>query len=450
MELALPRIRGLDPPEGLRVFATWAACWILLPNLGFWLLLIVGGPPRPVPVVATGLLGILTHRMPFPVRFAAFLAAAFFSALWFVAASFNLGIPSLLDSLRFAGELSPAASPEYLAAAFALALTLFAAWRLLQRPAVLGRPALLLAAAAATAGAAWADSLLSRGALGSYGRTPAAGAPFSSAVAESGLDRLATGKRHVLMVMAEAMGDPADPALRRRLVDLWARPEVRARYDVTVGSSPFYGSTTLGEMRELCGRWADYGEVMEKKDPSCLPARLAARGYRTSAWHSFAGSFFDRTSWYPNIGFGEMRFAPELRRRGAAPCPGVFPGACDRDVPRQLGAALRQAREPSFLYWLTVNSHLPVLENRHLQTERCARFDPALDAGFPMTCRLFQLFDQTGAALAREIAAPDFPATDILIVGDHIPPFFDRRHREQFAPDTVLWILLRPKGARPA
>ena len=37
-------------------------------------------------------------------------------------------------------------------------------------------------------------------------------------------------------------------------------------------------------------------------------------------------------------------------------------------------------------------------------------------------------------------------STDILIVGDHMPPYFDRHDRSQFAPDRVPWLLLKWKG----
>ena len=445
MDIALPRSMWRARPEGIRSLENWLICWILLPNLGYWLLWIVGGPPRPQAVLLTGFIGILVHRAPFPVKLAAFLAAMAVSALFFVSALFNLSILSLVHALQFAAELNPSASIEYVVCGVALAATIAAAWWLLRRSTILAEPSRFVVAAAITLIAASVDNAMARGDRGSYKRTPEAGAPFTSAVDRSGLDRLATGDRHVLVVMVEAMGQPTDPAVRQRLIDLWAPPEVRARYEVSSGDTLFYGSTTNGEMRELCGRWAEYSEVMEADDPTCLPARLAERGYNSQAWHSFNGGFFDRYKWYPHIGFDEMRFSPELYEAGAERCPGVFPGACDRDVPRQIGATLRQARQPQFLYWLTVNSHLPVLRSRRLQTEDCAGFDATLDREFPMTCRLLQLFDQSGRALAHEIAAADFPATDILIVGDHIPPFFDRHHRTQFEPDRVPWILLRAR-----
>ncbi len=448
MDVALPERLWRKRSPAIRSLETWLLCWILLPNLAYWLISIVGGPSRPIPILFTGLAGIICHRAPFAVKFAFFLAAMIFSALFFIAASFNLSILSLVHSLQFAAELSPSASSEYVVAALLIAATAAGGWWLLRRSTVLAEPSRILLAAAATLLAISFDHALAEGARGSYKRVPDAGAPFTSAASASGLATLANGDRHVMVVMVEAMGQPVDPALRERLVDIWARPEVRARYTVTTGDTLFYGSTTSGEVRELCGRWGDYPELIERDDPTCLPAMLAARGYRTSAWHSFNGRFFDRSSWYPRIGFQEMRFGPDLERDGARWCPGVFPGACDRDVPSQLATRLKQARQPQFLYWLTVNTHLPVLRDARLETEQCSRFDAALDREFPMACRLLQLFDQTGRALASEIAAPDFPATDILIVGDHLPPFFDRQHRSQFEPDRVPWILLRPKPPR--
>lgn len=432
--------------EATRAFHNWLICWILLPNLGFALLWIVGGPPRVLEILGAGTIGILLHRAPFWARFAGFAAAMFYSMISYISGLFNLTIQSLLYATEFAAELDPLMSPQYAVCIAWLAATHFIAWHLLRRSTQLYRPTLIVAAAALTLIAATVESKITQGSIGSYKRVPVAGAPFTSAVNASGLERVATGDRHVMLVMVESMGLPTDPAVRRQLDAVWARPEVRRLYDVTTGDTLYYGSTTSGEVRELCGRWGDYPELLDREDATCLPARLAAKGYDSQAWHSFTGQFFDRTRWYPNVGFTDMRFGDRLLDDGALQCPGVFAGACDRDVPAQIAKALKGADEPQFLYWLTVNSHLPILKSERLGTSECAGFDARLEADYPMICRLMLLFDQTGIALAREITAKDFPATDILIVGDHIPPFFDRHHREQFAPDRVPWILLRAKG----
>lgn len=432
--------------EAAGPLANWILCWVLLPNISFWLLWIIGGPPRVFQVLVTGTVGLGVHRAPFAVKFAAFVAALVVSVLTYISGIFNLDPTSLVAAIQFASELHPTASPEYLVAMLALLATLVGAWRALRRPTVLDDPRSLLIAFALVMLAAGAEYGLAPSNPGSYTRFAEPGAAFTSAVGESGFESAAGDRRHLLLIMSEAMGAPADPVLRRKLIDIWARPEVRRLYDVTSGDTLYYGSTTSGEMRELCGRWGDYPEVLDKADNGCLPARLARRGYHTQAWHSFEGSFFQRSRWYPHIGFAEMRFGERLRADGAEGCPGVFPGACDRDVPAQLSETLRQARTPQFLYWLTVNSHLPVARNAQLGTADCERFDPAIEADNPMACRIFELFDRNGRALAKEITRPDFPIADILITGDHIPPFFNRHQREQFLPDRVPWIRLHRKA----
>lgn len=447
MEAVVKWPASLVQLRGFSAFANWLLCWVVLPNIFFCLLWFVGGPPRAMAIILTAATGLALHRAPFAVKYIAFVAALAFSTATFISGLFNLHVQSLLASLRFAMELEPVSSPQYIICAAALACTLVLAFGYLRRPTILERPVFLIAGLTCALALGAVDVGIARGSVGSYYRSPGAAAPFTSATSASRLDSLASGERHVLIVMVEAMGQPSEPALRQHLQAMWATPAVRARYDVSFGDTFYYGSTTAGEMRELCGRWGDYAEVMDGPDPGCLPARLARRGYKSQAWHSFTGKFFDRDRWYPNIGFDEMRFGERLRKDGAEACPGVFPGACDWDVPSQIGATLKQARQPQLLYWLTVNSHLPVLEDERLGTTDCNRFDRKLDAEYPQVCRLFQIFGQIGAALEREIVAKDFPPTDILIVGDHIPPFFDRHHREQFEPDRVPWILLRAKEA---
>src|SRR4051812_26044976 len=134
MELALPRIDRRSWPEGLRPMVDWLLCWLVLPNAAYWLLWIVGGPPRGFAILVTGAVGVLVHRAPFGVKFAAFLACVAMSAMLFIASLFNLSIWSLINSLEFAAELKPSASIEYIVCGVALAATLVAAWRLLRRP----------------------------------------------------------------------------------------------------------------------------------------------------------------------------------------------------------------------------------------------------------------------------------------------------------------------------
>ena len=104
---------------------------------------------------------------------------------------------------------------------------------------------------------------------------------------------------------------------------------------------------------------------------------------------------------------------------------------------------LKAAEKPQFVYWLTVNSHLPVPHQSNLGADECERISATLATEFPMICRQVAIWDQIDKALVKEITTPDFPATDILIVGDHMPPYLRRKSRLQFSSGQVPWLLLK-------
>ena len=54
---------------------------------------------------------------------------------------------------------------------------------------------------------------------------------------------------------------------------------------------------------------------------------------------------------------------------------------------------------------MTLNSHLPTVANHDLRTDQCQTYDAKLDAELPLVCRLFTIWDQTAAALAKTITA---------------------------------------------
>jgi hypothetical protein len=96
---------------------------------------------------------------------------------------------------------------------------------------------------------------------------------------------------------------------------------------------------------------------------------------------------------------------------------------------------------------LTLNSHLPVPPGLNLDVDNCERVSPVLARDFPQICRQFTIYHDIDIALIKEITAKDFPESDILLVGDHMPPYFDRHHRTQFDPEHVPWLYLRHKDS---
>jgi hypothetical protein len=443
--LALPARRAAPAPaRNVRAFLTWLGCWLLLPNLPFLPVTLMGGPPRWWEIAICGVVGLAVHRWAYPLRLVAYLGLMAYLMVTFIAHMFNMGPQLILSVIGLVFDMDLMASPEYAAGAALLLLSLGGAVMLLRQDSKFEGWKWAAAAALVTAGCSAADMAASRGTMGSYTRIAPHGAPFQSATSQANLAALADGKRNVMVILVEAMGEPVDPALRARQLAMWDRPEVAARYTMSHGETTYFGSTTSGEVRELCHRWGNYADIA-KADPSCLPAILKKRGYQTHSYHGFTAGFFERDRWYPLIGIDHSTFGPDLIKRGAHVCHHVFTGACDRDIPAIIAADLAKTKGPQFTYWVTLNSHLPTVANHDLRTDNCGAYDAQLERDLPLVCRLFTIWDQAAASLAQVVSRPDFPPTDILIVGDHMPPFSQQKSRLAFEPDRVPWILLRDK-----
>ena len=274
---------------------------------------------------------------------------------------------------------------------------------------------MIIAGAAAFIGLAALDIQMGKDMRGHYFRPAPEGAMFKSATSASGFAAAADGKRNLVLVIVESLGVPKNNAEMNKLLFAHYKENaaVKARYEISQGTSPYYNSTTAGEVRELCGRWGDYYDLVDGKDDSCLPARLAKQGYATEAVHSFVGKFFKRETWHPNIGFRKRSFADDLKGQGARPCGGVFPGACDRDVVKILGEKLRAAKQPTFLYWLTLNSHLPVPPGLNLNVDKCERISAKLASEYPQICRQFAIWNDIDVAMVKEITAKE-----VFVVAD--------------------------------
>lgn len=445
MEKPVPRFSA-----DFRKFANWALVWIGLANIPFMAMWFVGAPPRFMEIAIAGFVGLIVKRMPRIVQWTAFAAVMAWSLLSFVAGLFNLAMDSLLYSLQFFAEIKPGNSAEYIVAAIVVLGILVASWFLLKRDNNFEKPLHILLGGFLIFGLVGADAAMGQGMRGHYFREAPAGANFESATDKTGFAARADGQRHLVLIMVESLGVPrGNQAMADKLFAYYENSAIQARYEVSQGTSLYYNSTTSGEFREMCGKWGDYYELLDAAEASqanCLPAQLAAKGYATHAMHSFKGEFFKRDQWYPHIGFESQEFWPELEKRGAEWCGGVFAGACDRQVPAMLAENLKRAEKPTFLYWLTLNAHLPVPTGANLNADNCARVSQELASEFPMICRQFAIFDDIDRALIKEITASDFPEADILLVGDHMPPYFDRHNRSQFDPERVPWLYLK---ARP-
>ena len=434
--------------DGARPSLSFVLVWLVLPNLPFVGLWLTGGPIRALAIILYLLIGLLARRLPFGVVAVVFLLTVVFDVLFVLSSVFNLSVVSFLYAIEYAWTLRPFASSTYVLFGAALILS-SAAVLWLARRFKSRFPDASISMVALSAGAIMAaDTGINLTPEYSFGQLMSQAAPFDSAVRRSGLIGEAAGAegRNLLIVVVESWGVLKDPAERALVEAPFRRAAVTERYSITTGVSPYYGSTTAGELRELCGQWGSYRDYLDHPVSGCLPARLGEAGYRTIAIHAFSGRMFDRDRWYPNIGFQEMRFAEQLWQPGERICQGVFTGACDSDVADDVGEALASENgTPQFVYWLTLNSHLPVHPDARSRKLDCE--GPGGRFRSEQVCRLAELWIQVFERIADVIAVPGLPPTDVLIVGDHAPPFWSHEGRSHFVAGEVPWILLRPRAA---
>lgn len=420
----------------------WVLYWLLIPNLAFMIMWFVGGPPM-IPVFAlTSMAGIAAAQIPSVTLKRVILAGTIgYSIFYYICVSFNLDIEKASSLFPLLMEISPLRSPEYIISLVAFLVSASIALKKAPHVRRFSSPMSYLIAVLVTIGLLYADHFASADTRSTYSRLPPPGTSFASATGLTGIEVPGPDSRNLVIIIVESWGVPQGERVEAIFDADWKRPHWATRYDVSQGNVPFYGSTTSGELRELCGRYSTYSEVGTFTD-DCLPSRYLKAGYQTTAYHGFSRSFFSRDEWYPKIGFGRSKFRDILESEGISECKGVFAGSCDREIPAAIAEQLKSSHSPQMIYFLTLNTHLPIMDDPKLGTADCQLGGTAWAQANPQLCRLFLLHHQLADEIDRMAMDQLLPPTDFLIVGDHFPAFFDRSNRKHFVPGVVPWVSL--------
>jgi phosphoglycerol transferase MdoB-like AlkP superfamily enzyme len=166
------------------------------------------------------------------------------------------------------------------------------------------------------------------------------------------------------------------------------------------------------------------------------------RGYHTSAMHNFMGTFFERMQWYPKLGFDDEFFFKDLAPSMHRLCGGPFRGPCDADVAPVIAQKLREAKQPTFFYWMTLSTHVPIAPGEGTPRLNCAQGGGKI--GNEEVCYMTELWMDLFQSVAQ--LARDLPGTEIMLVGDHAPPLWSKAGRNLFTPGKVTWVRLTPKA----
>lgn len=444
---AVPRSTPLTPGRLWNPTVFLCLVGIVLPNalslaaLAFG----IGSPPRTAAIMAYATLALIARNVSAPVTIALYLAIVIYDAIATIALLFNLAPSEIVLALHLTANLHLFASPLYVAIACGLALLLTVNIVMLTRKRELlraGNPLVMIGLALAFAAADFAANTSPQY---QFGTLAAAGKPMESAADDSGFRRMALAGQQprILMIVVEALGHFADPAHERTLLSPFADPALTKLYKVTTGETTYYGSTTAAEMRELCDTRKPYQDALDGKPFDCLPRQMKARGYHTSAMHNFSGNFFERMQWYPKLGFEDEFFFKDLAPAMHRMCGGPFRGPCDADVAPVIEQKLREAKAPTFFYWMTLSTHVPIAPAEGTPRLNCAHDGGAI--GNVEVCYMTELWMDLFHSVAK--LARDLPGTEIMLVGDHAPPLWSRAGRNLFTPGKVTWVRLTPKLA---
>jgi hypothetical protein len=256
-------------------------------------------------------------------------------------------------------------------------------------------------------------------------------------------------KPNLVVVVVESWGETTNPAVGAELEAPYRQPEIQARYRVVQGTVPFFGSTVAGEGRTLCGTTISYKLLKSTSSDlqNCVPARLNAQGYHSVSLHGMSGDLFDRVHWYSSMGFQEQWFRNQFRAEGLPDCAEFFYGTCDAAIADWIGRRLAtQQKQPEFLYWVTLNTHLSLPVPSPIDGDRPCAFSPQF-TNDSQVCSWFHLEANVHRAIARMALGPQTRPTVFVVEGDHAPPFGNPSQRALFSGQNVPYLILLPRSS---
>lgn len=245
----------------------------------------------------------------------------------------------------------------------------------------------------------------------------------------------------ILLIVNESLGKATDPNIQAALLAPLYQYEPYYEY-IDDGSFSFVGPTVSGEIRELCQKNAtvmDISKVADKEFINCLPSLLREEGYDTYSMHGAAGGLYDRSRWYPLIGFNHVLFKKDFA--AARDCKS-FSGKCDYDLFEPI-ADIFVSKEKVFLYWLTLNTHTPYDDYLFVDGFDCKKFSLKAKSE---SCLNFKQQYQFFYRLSEYVQDERMKGVEVYIVGDHAPPIMSLKDNYSVYGDfDVSWIKFKIK-----
>ena len=253
-----------------------------------------------------------------------------------------------------------------------------------------------------------------------------------------------TPYKKTLFIVAESWGLPKNRAvLDQQIISLRGNEKIQL---LSLGSINAVGVTAFAEFRELCGKVPTklhMHKISKLAVGECLPEKLKNLGFKTMSVHGASKHMYDREIWYPVMGFEKMFFDEDLRQISGSRCYS-FPGSCDRNLFQFVSKSLT-GDEKKFLYWMTLNSHVPY-DRRDIFSYRKEPCNAVFgDAYTDQLCNYQNLQTQFFEGLSSMLKRAEIKDVEVVMVGDHAPLFNDEDSRSRFEAKQVPMLHLRVK-----
>jgi hypothetical protein len=252
-----------------------------------------------------------------------------------------------------------------------------------------------------------------------------------------------------LLIILESFGLPRSSLDWEKFKDHITAESTINGWKSVIGSTPFSGSTTAAELRELLSVKGDYRYLLNKDSAYLFPSifNLKKRqGYHTVAAHSFSAQMFERSIWWKNIGADSVIFMENVIDRKELTNDHLnystpFISLNDEDAFEALNG-IADSTKKIFAYFLTENTHLPFHSKNTI----------------PVNNKIIDFKDQLSDEANQQIIKIQeqllfFLGTinkdtwpEVLIIGDHMPPFVKESDRLFYSESSVPYIILSKRN----
>jgi hypothetical protein len=217
-------------------------------------------------------------------------------------------------------------------------------------------------------------------------------------------------------------------------------------WNISWGKTPFNGSTTHAELRELLNYSGDFRYFLKPQHANNFNSIFQIKkkqDYNTISIHSYKANMFERAIWWKNIGADHVFFSEDVQFesnfQSKLNYESPFISVNDEDAFDFVHSKI-SPKGKYFVYFLTENAHLPFKGKPNT----------------PGASNLFQIDKESnlsGEAKNQSKRITNFlvyVATHLdsnkfqklLIVGDHMPPFLDKNDRSFYSDKFVPYCII--------